>query len=258
MIALYHWEPNGVFLKPLMALAEKGAAYTSHWFDPTAFEQFAPGFPANAESALQLEREGPLLVVGGEVLSSTSFQLEYLNEAVAGPDLFPVAAHDRYRVRAWAQYLGLGLGPVVSALGCARFLRPVLAARDGAALRAQLAAIEPLERRNAWLAVLDGAVDEAAWQQRLAAPVARLEKALTGADWLAGPAYSLADIDAYALVAPLRTLAPAVVNAAATPHLAGWLARIDERPAVRAALALSRSGQPEAAWVPGTEPSRWG
>ena len=37
MIALYHWEPNGVFLKPLMALAEKGAAYTSHWFDPTAF-----------------------------------------------------------------------------------------------------------------------------------------------------------------------------------------------------------------------------
>ena len=72
MIALYHWEPNGVFLKPLMALAEKGAAYTSHWFDPTAFEQYGTGFPANTESALQLEREGPLLVVAGEVLSSTS------------------------------------------------------------------------------------------------------------------------------------------------------------------------------------------
>lgn len=258
MIELYHWEPNGVFLKPLVALAEKGAAYTSHWFDPTAFEQFGAGFPANTESALQLEREGPLLVVGDEVLTSTSFQLEFINETVPGPDLFPVAAHDRYRVRAWAQYLGLGLGPVVSALGCARFLRPVLAARDGVALRAQLAAIEPLERRNAWLAVLDGTVDEAAWQQRLAAPVSRLEKALTDADWLAGPAYSLADIDAYALVAPLRTLAPTVVNADATPHLAAWLARIDARPAVRTALALSRSGAPEAAWVPGTEPSRWG
>lgn len=258
MIELYHWEPNGVFLKPLVALAEKGAAYTSHWFDPTAFEQFAEGFPANAESRLQLEREGPLLVVAGEVLSSTSFQLEYLNESLAGPDLFPVAAHDRYRVRAWAQYLGLGLGPVVSALGCARYLRPVLAARDGAALRAQLAAIEPLERRNAWLAVLDGAVDEAAWQQRLAVPVARLEKALADAAWLAGPAYSLADIDAYALVSPLRTLAPTVVNATATPHLCEWLERIDARPAVRAALSLSRGGQPETAWVPGTEPSRWG
>ena len=258
MIALYHWEPNGVFLKPLLALEEKGATYTSHWFDPTAFEQFRAGFPANTESALQLEREGPRLVVGDEVLTSTSFQLEFINEAVPGPDLLPSAAYDRYRVRAWAQYLGLGLGPVVSALGCARFLRPVLAARDGAALRAQLAAIEPLERRNAWLAVLDGAVDEAAWQQRLVAPLARLEKALADADWLAGPAYSLADIDAYALVAPLRTLAPAMVNATATPGISGWLARIDVRPAVRTALALSRSGEPGTAWVPGTEPSRWG
>ena len=68
MIALYHWEPNGVFLKPLIALAEKGAPYTSHWFDPTAVEQFAPGFPANTESARQLAREGPLLGVGGEAL----------------------------------------------------------------------------------------------------------------------------------------------------------------------------------------------
>lgn len=258
MIELYHWEPNGVFLKPLVALAEKGANYGGHWFDPTAFEQFAADFPANTESGLQLEREGPLLVVAGEVLSGTSFQLEFINEAVPGPDLFPVAAHDRYRVRAWAQYLGLGLGPVVSALGCARFLRPVLAARDGEALRGQLAAIEPVERRNAWLAVLDGAVDEVAWQQRLAAPLARLEKALTAADWLAGPAYSLADIDAYALVAPLRTLAPAMVNVAATPGIVGWLERIDTRPAVRSALQLSRSGHPAAAWVPGTEPSRWG
>lgn len=258
MIELYYWEPNGVFLKPLLALEEKGATYTSHWFDPTAFAQFAPSFPANTESALQLEREGPLLVVAGEVLSSTSFQLEFINEAVPGPNLFPVAAHDRYRVRAWAQYLGLGLGPVVSALGCARFLRPALAAREGAALRAQLAAIEPLERRNAWLAVLDGTVDEAAWQQRLGAPLARLEKALTGADWLAGPAYSLADIDAYALVAPLRTLAPEMVSATATPGIVGWLERIDARPAVRTALQLSRSGAPVTAWVPGTEPSRWG
>ena len=29
MIDLYHWEPNGVFLKPLMALEEKQAPYTS-------------------------------------------------------------------------------------------------------------------------------------------------------------------------------------------------------------------------------------
>jgi hypothetical protein len=31
-----------------------------------------------------------------------------------------------------------------------------------------------------------------------------------------------------------------------------------ERPAVRAALALSRTGKPQEAFVPGAEPSRWG
>jgi hypothetical protein len=31
-----------------------------------------------------------------------------------------------------------------------------------------------------------------------------------------------------------------------------------ERPAVKKALALSRSGKPHEAFVPGAEPSRWG
>jgi hypothetical protein len=66
MIDLYHWEPNGVFLKPLMALEEKQAAYTSHWFDPTRFEQIAAVFPSSVESQLQLEREGPVLVADGD------------------------------------------------------------------------------------------------------------------------------------------------------------------------------------------------
>ena len=258
MLHLFHWEPNGVFLKPLVALAEKQADFASHWFDPTAFEQFSPGFPANVESALKLEREGPLLVAGGEVVSGTSFMLEFINEAIAGPDLLPASAYDRYRVRAWAQYLGLILGPVVSALGCQRHLRPVLLARDGTALRAAIAAIEPVERRQSWLAVLEGAADEAAWRARLAAPVGRLEKALSTDPWLAGSTYSLADIDAFALADPLRLLAPEVVNAAATPRLWEWLERVAARPAVGQARSLSRSGRPETAWVPGIEPARWG
>ena len=81
-------------------------------------------------------------------------------------------------------------------------------------------------------------------------PVGRLESALTKAPWLAGSDYSIADIDAYALVDPLRDLAPEVVNTAQTPRLMAWLARIAERPAVRAARARSRSGQPEHAFVP--------
>jgi GSH-dependent disulfide-bond oxidoreductase len=261
MLELYHWEPNGFYLKPLIALEEKGAAFESRWFDPTSFEQVADGFPSSVESRLTLEREGPLLVADGTVISSTFLMLEYIAEAVPGPALMPTGAYHRYRARAWGQFLGLSLGATASALGCARYLAPELARRDAAGLRAQIDSIEPVERRNAWLAVIDGGQDEtalAALRQRLSLPVGRLEAALAQGPWLAGPDYSIADIDAYALVDPLRDLAPEVVSAAKTPQLSGWLDRIAERPAVRSARARSRSGRPEQAFVPGVEPARWG
>ena len=257
MLELYHWEPNGVFLKPLIALEEKAARFESRWFDPTAFEQLAPSFPASTESRLTLEREGPILIADGTVIASTFFMLEYIAEAVPGPSLAPRSPWERYRARAWGQFLGLSLGATTSALGCARYLAPVLAGRDQAALRAQIDRIEPVERRAAWLAVIEGH-DEGALRQRLAMPIARLEASLAKDAWLAGDDYSIADIDAYALVDPLRDLAPEIVNVTQTPRLVEWLGRINERPAVRAARAHSRSRRPEHAFVPGVEPSRWG
>ncbi len=261
MIDLYHWEPNGVFLKPLMALEEKQAAYTSHWFDPTRFEQIAAVFPSSVESQLQLEREGPVLVADGATISSTFFMLEFLAEALPGPSLLPEAPYDRYRARAWGQFLGLQLGPSTSALGCALHLAPELARMDVTEARRRIEQIAPIERRNAWLAVLDGAYDEYAtstFRERLKLPVGRIETTLAQAPWLAGPDYSIADIDAYALVDPLRELAPAVVNARSTPRILEWLDRIAERPATRAARARSRRADPRTAYVPGVEPSRWG
>ena len=53
MLVLYTSEPNTFFLKPLIALAEKGVSF------------FAPGFPTDLESSLQLEREGPPAVHDG-------------------------------------------------------------------------------------------------------------------------------------------------------------------------------------------------
>jgi GST-like protein len=258
MLELYHWEPNALFLKPLVALEEKGVRFVSHWFDALGFEQHEAGFPSSVESRLTLEREGPVLVADGEVISSTFFMLEYIAEAVPGLALMPDGAYDRYRARAWGQFLGLSLGSSAIALGCARYLAAELARRDPVALRAHIDRIEPVERRAAWRAVVDGSQDESVLHQRLSLPVSRLEAALGKGRWLAGPAYSIADIDAYALVDPLRELAPEVVGAAATPRLMDWLARIAERPAVRAARQRSRSGRPERAFVPGVEAARWG
>lgn len=256
-LQLYHWEPNTYFLKPLIALEEKAVQFTSRWFDPTQFEQFAPGFPRNTESDLQLEREGPVLVHGHTIISSSFFMLEYIAEALPGLDLRPGDAFVHYRARASAQFLG-GLGADVSVLGCIRYLAPVLKSREPQALKSRLEAIEPQERRNSWMAVLDGAYDEQRVASRLQFPLGRVEQTLGSSPWLAGSTYSIADIDAFALLRSLPTLTPDLVNGRVTPRIVDFLDRMHERPAVKKALALSRSGHPHEAFVPGAEPSRWG
>jgi len=261
MLELYHWEPNVYFLKPLIALQEVKAEFTSHYFDPTSFEQFSPGFPQSVESQLQLEREGPVLVAGGTVLSSSFFILEYIADAFPAGALNPGGAYEHYRARAWGQFLTLQVGPAVCALGCARYLAPALQARDQAQLRARIERIEPQERRAAWAAIVDGAHDEptlAAVRERLKLPLKRVEDTLSKSAWLAGSAYSIADIDAFAMLSPLAQLTPESVNEQLTPRIWDFLRRVRERSAVKQALGFTKTGKPEQAFVPGSEPSRWG
>ena len=259
MLELYASEPNTFFLKPLIALAEKRAPFTLHYVDAANLGQFAPGLPADLESTLRLEREGPLLVDGDTVISGTSFMLEYLSEALPGPALLPAGAYDCYRVRAWAQYLGAQLGSSVPVLGCAKYLQPHLATLPG--IDQRIAAIEPVERRIGWLAMRDGTYTAAylkSVRERLAAPLARIESALQEGPWLAGPAFSAADIDAYPMLCVLPDLAPESVNAHSTPRIVEYLARIGARESVREARRAARTPHPEHQFVPGIEASRWG
>src|SRR5271170_3474306 len=156
MLELYTSEPNTFFLKPLIALAEKRASYSARYFDAAGLEQFALDLPRDLESRLQLDREGPLLVHDGALISSSFFMLEYISEALPGESLMPAEPFDAYRARAWGQFLGAHLGSIVPALGVAKYLRPHLASLDPAMVDERIAAIEPVERRGGWLAVRDG------------------------------------------------------------------------------------------------------
>ncbi len=261
MLELYTSEPNTFFLKPLIALAEVKATYTTHYFDAAGFEQFQPGFPSDVESQLQLEREGPLLRHEGTLICSSFFMLEYLAELFPDTALMPRAAYDAYRARAWGQYLGLQLGSIVPMLGCQKYLRPRLLGMDQITVAARIAAIEPQERRAGWQNLLVGnglEAQVAALRERLRAPLAKVEQALSDSPWLAGAAFSIADIDAYAMLRVLPDLAPEQLNPGVTPHVLEWLQRIDQRPSIRAALSCARTAHPEQHYVPGVEASRWG
>ena len=150
--------------------------------------------------------------------------------------------------------------PAVSTLGCRAYLAPRLTGRDPARL-ASLADRMPNYLRDGWQSAFSNTYSEdliADSRRKVALGVRRLEDALAGSPWLVGAAYTLADIDAFAICNSLPTLEPQLVSESATPRLWQWLIRMRNRPAVHAALAASRTGKPEQAFAPGPEHSRWG
>ncbi len=44
MLTLYHWEPNANSGKPMLALAEKGVEFESHYLDLLNFDQHKPEY----------------------------------------------------------------------------------------------------------------------------------------------------------------------------------------------------------------------
>ena len=258
MLELYHWAPNGPWLKPLIVLAEKGIDCTLHAVDVLAFARYGAGMPApSLETRLDQEGEGPLLVHDGRQLTESFFISEYLDAAFDGPALRPTDPLGFNRMLAWARFSNEVFMPAANTLGCRAFLAPQLAGK--APPDDVLDAIELGFVRDGWRRAYandyaDALVEES--RRKLAVAVARLEKMLDGAPWLLGAGYSLADIDAFATARSLPLLAPDLVEDAA--GLKAWLGRMEERPAVRHALATGGWQRPETAFAPGPEHARWG
>lgn len=261
MLELFHWEPNCGSLKLLVALHEKGLAFHSRWVDFLAFEQYALG-PFNApEAAISIEGEAPVLVHDGNVIADSFNTLLYIDEAFPAPPLQPATAAGQWRIQVWARLFAEVLAPAVATLGCQRHLGAALAGRDRGALAQRVTQLEVHERRVAWEAALAGQYPEALIEdsrRKVGLALGKVEAALEKSDWLLASGYSIADIDLLGLANALPALAPDIAGAAALPRFAAWLERVRARPAVRQALAASRSGHPEQAFAPGPEHSRWG
>lgn len=262
MLELYRWEPNGCWLKPLIVLHEKGLPFQDRYVDVLSFEQHQPGFlAASRETQLNMEGEGPVLIHDGKQVSESLFISEYLEDVFAEPPLRPRDALGQARILAWARFINEVLMPAANTLGCHTYLAPQFKGRDVRSFEAVLARIPMKSLQDGWrLALTDGYSAELLEdsKRKVALSARRIEDALSQSDWLVGSSYSLADIDAFAICHSLTHLTADVVNSSETPRLWAWLQRIRERPAVRAALAASRTGKPERAFAPGSEHSRWG
>jgi len=255
MLELYHWEPTLHSGEPLISLAEKQLPFESRYVDLLQLQQHEPDF-------LRLNPTGqvPVLVHDGRTITESGLILEYLEDTFPERPLRPQSLAERYEARSWIKYVEERMAAYVCLLGWLQFTRPTLPRTTLERARHTSGRLPP-ERRELWQKALDAAYtpqETAFVREALAFAVAKLERALQGSAWLAGEAYSIADIALVPTVRALRAVASEIVNAQRSPRTLEWLARAEQRPGFQLALAHARTPAPDRIFAPGSEPARWG
>ncbi len=238
MLELYHYWDSVCSFKVRLVLAEKGLDWAERHVDLLAFGQLSPDY-------LALNPNGvvPTLVHDGVPVTESSVINEYLDEVFPDPPLKPADPLERARMRVWVKYEDDVVHPAVRPGTFNLMIKPVVAALPPAELEA-LAARHPRPERAAnWRKAAREPVDAAAIaaaNAKLAVALERMERALDDGEWLAGDAFSLADVAIAPMIDRMEHLALAGLWAE-HPNVRRWIARVKARPSfARAAPPAER------------------
>jgi glutathione S-transferase len=123
--------------------------------------------------------------------------------------------------------------------------------RGQAEFEKSLARLTIHSKRQKWLKAYHGFpqedIDEA--RAKIAYGVERMERALADHPHLAGPTYSLADINVLSSAERMPRWAPDLMNEKASPRSWDWLERMMARPAVKATYSVSDEAPPRSTEV---------
>jgi len=235
-LELYHAEPAANSMKPLICLKEKGLEFVSHYVDLLRFEQHSPAF-------VKINPNGqvPVLVHDGAVITESTVINEYLEDVFPAVRLRPNDPVARARMRIWSKYVDEYFCPALSMIGWHVMVRRIARAIDKGEFEKLLERIPLREQRDKWATVAGESFTEeqlADSRRRCGTAIQRMEGILKTCKWLAGDEYSLADVNSYSMVAGIPRLMPELMNEKNAPRGLDWLARMEARPAVKAALAM--------------------
>ncbi len=236
MLELYHAEPVANSMKVLLCLQEKGLGFTSHYVDLLRFEQHRPEF-----IALNPNGQVPVLVHDGAVITESTVINEYLDEVFPQVPLRPENPVARAHMRIWSKFVDEYFCPALSMIGWHVMVRRVAQSLKKNELDEVLARIPLKEQRDKWATVAGESFTEAQLEdsrRRVGISIQRMETILGTSPWLAGATYSLADVNAYSMVSGVARLLPDRLNAEVAPRSMDWLTRMNQRPAVKAAMAM--------------------
>jgi len=230
-LTLYQGPISTCSQKVRLALAEKGAAWTSRVMDLPAREHLQPWY-----LALNTNGVVPTLTDGGTPVVDSSVICEYLEETRQGPAIAPADALGRARMRAWMRYFEETPTVAIRVPSFNMVFTKVLPKVDDAEFQARTDAL-PL-RKHFYRAMGQNGFPQAALEEsldKLRQALLRTERALVGGqDYILGD-FSIADIVLIPTVVRMEDLGLTDIWAD-LPNVAAWYARVQARPSFAAAF----------------------
>jgi glutathione S-transferase len=243
MLKLYHAEPVANSLKSLIPLYEKNLNFESHYVDLHKFEQHQPAF-----LALNPEGQVPVLDHDGHIVTHTTVINEYLEDAFPeAPPLRPRDALGAARMRYWNKFVDEHVMNYVSMWGWHRMIGVLARGIEAGEFEQLLERIPLHEQREKWRTARSGfsEADLANATRKIEVAAAKVEQQLSSKPWLAGDAFTLADVNFFSHCGMmLERMFPDIGNAQRTPRLLEWVARMRARPGVARALGMPDKTNP--------------
>ena len=230
MLELYHNNMSVCAQKVRVALAEKGIAYTAHALDIRAGETHTPAY-----RALNPKGVVPTLVVDGAPIVESTIICEYLDDAFPDVPLRPADAVGRAAMRQWTIRPDAGMHKAFGLLSFAVAFRHQDSSKQMENRAKQNGGKPPSEAVKDLMNVIANGLESPAMAPQIGVVrqvLADMHQRLDGHDWLAGDAFSLADIAMLPYVCRLRDLAQHWLWAddGPYPRVAQWLDRCYARP----------------------------
>jgi glutathione S-transferase len=243
MLKLYHAEPAANSLKALIAFKEKGLPFESRYVDLHKFEQHEPWFVA-----INPEGQVPVLEHDGAIITQSTVILEYLEDAFPdAPALRPADAVGKARMRYWTKFVDEHVMNYVSIHGWHRMVGIIARSIEAGEFEKLMARIPLHEQREKWRTARTGfsEAELANASRKIEVAVDKAEEQLKTSPWIAGPMFTLADINLFANCGfALQRLFPDLRIESRAPRVLEWVERVRARPGVQAAFAMPNHTHP--------------
>ncbi len=243
----YHAEPLANSLKSMIPLKEKGLAYESIYVDLHKFEQHSDWFVA-----INPEGQVPVLDHDGAIITHTTVINEYLEDAFpdANPASGPLRPRDPVgaaRMRYWNKFVDEHVMNHVSMHGWHRMVGVIARNIESGDFEELMKNIPLPDQRKKWATARSGfsEADLANATDKIVYALEKVERQLAETAYLAGDAYTLADINFFSHCGIMvNRMFPELKVDETYPKLVAWREQVAARPAVKEALASEDRTQP--------------